>query len=265
MPATRVRRPRGGRSSMPWSEREMVAALGNWRPSGPTSCTPSTTNAAPGLISSSCWPAGSAMGAGWHGLAVIGSPSSNAPTVVSIEVCTNWPGDGDDRPLATRQHHRPHPVASRVGGGDRPTLRVERGDLGQPWRLELIETQCRAVDHVVPVQDGHLDRVGDLRPQRDRLRPGVACQRTHLRAVAEIDRHQTRMCGQRRRTRRHPQRTHFAGSGQLQRQVRRRAVLHHALRRRPRGSRVPVGGGVGGAEHVDKVGVAPRPSRCPAG
>ncbi len=46
------------------------------------------------------------------------------------------------------------------------------------------------------------------------------------------------------------------GGRQRQRQVGRGAVLHHALRRGPRGARVPVGGRVNGAEHVDRVRVA---------
>ena len=44
-------------------------AVGIWRASGPDSTTPSTTNAAPGLTSSSCWPAGSVTGSVRHGLA----------------------------------------------------------------------------------------------------------------------------------------------------------------------------------------------------
>ena len=39
-----------------------------------------------------------------------------------------------------------------VGGGDRLAVGAERGDLGQAGRLELVETQCGAVDDVVPVQ-----------------------------------------------------------------------------------------------------------------
>src|SRR4051794_6505249 len=37
---------------------EVIAALGNVAASGPASCTPSATNAGPGLITSSCSPAG---------------------------------------------------------------------------------------------------------------------------------------------------------------------------------------------------------------
>ena len=46
------------------------------------------------------------------------------------------------------------------------------------------------------------------------------------------------------------------GCRQFQGQVRRCAVLHHALRRRPRRARIAVGSRVGGAEHVDRVRVA---------
>ena len=105
MPATRERPPRGGRHSTLPSATGVVAALVNWRPSGPTSCTPSTTKAEPGLISSSCWPAGSAIGVGLAGPAGIGSPSSSAPTVVAIDVCTN-------RPATAMIGPRPHGSAT---------------------------------------------------------------------------------------------------------------------------------------------------------
>src|SRR5215212_16073 len=68
-----------------------VAAVCNWLASGPANCTPSTTNAAPGLISNSCSPAGSVIGPDRHGLAATGPPSSSAPTVVVMEVWTNCP------------------------------------------------------------------------------------------------------------------------------------------------------------------------------
>ncbi len=138
------------------------------------------------------------MGPGWHGSAGTGSPSSSAPTVVSIVVCTNWPATAMIGPLPHGSVTARCAVARGVGGGDGPALRIQRGHLGQTRRFELVETQCRAVDDLVPVEDGHLHRVGDLRSKLQRLRTGVGGQPPHLWAVAEVDRDKARMCGQRR-------------------------------------------------------------------
>src|SRR5258705_6568094 len=76
----------GGTSSSRWSALQSpvgagtVAAVRSWLASGPASCTPSTTNAAPGLISNSCSPAGSVIGSDRQGLAGPGAPASTAPT-----------------------------------------------------------------------------------------------------------------------------------------------------------------------------------------
>ena len=233
-----------------------VAAVGNWLSCGPASWTPSTTNAAPGLISSSCWPAGNVIGSDWHALAGIGSPSSSAATVVSTEVCTNWPATAIIGPRPQGRVIAPVTVAAGVGCGDRLPTTVERLDLGEAGRFQLVETQCGAVDHVVPVQDRQHDGVGDAGSQRQRLRAAVGVEPAHLRTVAEVDRDQRRVRGQLRRTRRHPQRRHLAAGGQLQREVGRGPVLRDALRSGPSGVRVAVGGCVGRAQHVDRVGVA---------
>lgn len=67
---------------------------------------------------------------------------------------------------------------------------MTRGHLGQPWRLELIETQCGAVDYVIPVQHAHPDGVGDPRMQCDGLRSSCGVQGPHLwtipRSIATI-------------------------------------------------------------------------------
>ena len=151
---------------------------------------------------------------------------------------------------------RPSAVAAGVGGGDRRPAPVEHRDLGEAGGLELVETQCGAVDHVVPVQDRQLDGVGDAGSQGHRLRAAVGVERAHLRPVAEVDCDQRRVRRQFRRTRRHPQCCHLAAGGQLQREVGRGLVLDDALRRGPRGARIAVGGGVGRTQHVDRVGVA---------
>src|SRR4051794_41192720 len=70
----------GGTSSSRWSAFQApvaagtVAAVCNWLASGPASCTPSTTNGAPGLISNSCSPAGRVVRADPHPLAPTGPP-----------------------------------------------------------------------------------------------------------------------------------------------------------------------------------------------
>ncbi|CNV99433.1 Uncharacterised protein [Mycobacterium tuberculosis] len=76
---------------------EVTVALDNPAP-GVDNWAPSTTNAAPGLISNSCCPAGSAIGSRSHGSAATGSPSSKAPTVVRIKVCTNRPATATTGP-----------------------------------------------------------------------------------------------------------------------------------------------------------------------
>ena len=86
----RWRRPaRGGRRSTHRSAQKPLPPSVIGRPADrPAVCRPST-NAAPGLISNSCCPAGSMIGSAWHGCAGTGPPSSSAPTVVLTEVCTN--------------------------------------------------------------------------------------------------------------------------------------------------------------------------------
>ena len=90
--------------------------------------------------------------------------------MVSIDVCTNWPATAMIGP-------RPHGNAigrarlrAASAARDRLAPPVERGDLGQAGRLELVESQCGAVDDVVPVEERHFDRVGDPWPQGQRLR-----------------------------------------------------------------------------------------------
>jgi hypothetical protein len=73
---------------------------------------------------------------------------------------------------------------------------VKRRDLGQPRRLELIEAERGAVDDVDPTQQRQLDGIRDVRAQADCLSSAVAGQPANLGAVAEVDGHQRRMCGQ---------------------------------------------------------------------
>ena len=148
--------------------------------SGPASWTPSTTNAAPGLISNSCWPAGSAIGVGSARPCRDRARRRAARRPWwSTEVWTNCPATRDDRAAAARQRRPPRSrlrAASAAAIG-RP-CGVERGDLGQPGRLELVETQCGAVDDVVPVQQADTLTVSVTRgPQCHRLRAVVAVQR----------------------------------------------------------------------------------------
>ena len=217
-------------------------------------------NAAPGLISSSCWPAGSAIGSLRHGRGrdrVAVEQRADGGVDRGLDELA---GDADDRAAAARQRDGARAVARRRRRRAIGTpLRVECRDLGQARRLELVETQCGAVDHVVPVEQRHRDRVGDTRLEARRS----ACRRRSRRRTCGPSPRsigdQRRMRGQRRRTRRQPQRGHLGGGGQFQRQVGRRAVLHDALRCGPRGARVTVGGGVGRAEDVDRVGIAVGP------
>ncbi len=139
-----------------------VLAGGSSATSGVSSCAPSTTNAAPGLISNSSCPAGSAIGLRSQACAAIGWPSSSAPTVVRIEVCTNRPATRDDRSAVAVHGDLPDAVAGGVGGGDRVAVGAEHRDFGQPRRLELVKAQRIAVDDVFPVEQADGDGIGDL-------------------------------------------------------------------------------------------------------
>jgi hypothetical protein len=69
----------------------VAVADGTRAAAGVSSSAPSMKKAGPGETISSCCPAGSWIGPEMHGRAGTGSPSSNAPTVVCTEVCTNRP------------------------------------------------------------------------------------------------------------------------------------------------------------------------------
>src|ERR1700738_5338169 len=94
---------------------EAVAAPGNSVPA--VSWAPSTVNAVPGLINNSCWPAGRVIGSGSQGIAATGSPSSSAPAVVRIEVCTNRPATAMTGPCSQWTATVREGVRAASGGG----------------------------------------------------------------------------------------------------------------------------------------------------
>ena len=149
----------------------VVVAVGIWAASGPASATPSTTNAAPGADQQLLL-AGGQRDRRRIGTAVagMGSPSSSAPTVVVTEVCTNRPatpmiGPSPQGSLDGARVLRAASAAA-IGAPSGPSTVTS----ARPGRLDLIETQCGAVDHVLPVQHADPHGVGDAGPQRHGLR-----------------------------------------------------------------------------------------------
>ncbi|CAG6963194.1 hypothetical protein PICSAR132_01369 [Mycobacterium avium subsp. paratuberculosis] len=104
---------------------------------GVDSSAPSTTNWAPGLINSSCWPAGSAIGSRSQGTAATGWSSSRAPTVVWIAVCTNRPATAMTGPrsqptLTSRARLRPA-SAGPIGLPSAPSAATSASPGGLSW------------------------------------------------------------------------------------------------------------------------------------
>ena len=266
MPATRGRRPRGGRGSMSPVSTGVVAALGNCAAKRPDELHAVDDERGAGADQQLLLARGQRDRVRPARLGRDGSPSSSAPTVVSIEVCTNWPATAMIGP-------RPHGSVTA-----RCLLRAaSAAAIGRPCASSAV-TSARAgglswskpsaVRSMTSSQSRmrHLDRVGDLRPQRHasalrRRRPAAAPagrRRGRPRPASDVRAASTNSASPAA-----PPPLWAAGSFSVR--FGGVPVLHHALRRGPRGARVAVGGRVGGAEHVDRVGVAGGPSRCPAG
>ena len=133
--------------------------------------------AAPGLINNSCCPVGNMIGCGSQACAVTGAPSSSAPTVVWIEVCTNRPaiamtGPWSQSTVISRARLRAA-SAGAIGLPSAPSAAISASPGGLSWSKpsalrSMTSSQSSRLTVTVSVTRGFSGRV--LRPGRASMR-----------------------------------------------------------------------------------------------